>query len=66
MSLNTPSRRCLLNACVLFGYAAALSPGHAQTKAPVQVVTKANVDDALASAPKPAAPYHDPFAELAE
>ena len=38
MSLNTPSRRCLLNACVLFGYAAALSPGHAQTKAPVQVV----------------------------
>ncbi len=35
-------------------------------KAPVQVVTKANVDDALASAPKPAAPYDDPFAELAE
>lgn len=35
-------------------------------KAPVQVVTKANVDDALASAPKPAAPYDDPFAELAK
>ncbi len=35
-------------------------------KAPVQVVTKANVDDALASAPKPAAPYENPFAELAK
>lgn len=32
--------------------------------APVQVVTKDNVDDALASAPKPAAAYDDPFAEL--
>ncbi|MCZ0726543.1 substrate-binding domain-containing protein [Mycolicibacterium iranicum] len=38
----------------------------ANVKAPVQVVTKANVDDALASAPKPAAPYDDPFAELAK
>ncbi len=38
----------------------------ANVKAPVQVVTKANVDDALASAPKPAAPYEDPFAELAK
>jgi ribose transport system substrate-binding protein/D-allose transport system substrate-binding protein len=36
----------------------------ADVKAPVQVVTKANVDDALASAPKPAAPYENPFAEL--
>ncbi len=35
-------------------------------KAPVQVVTKANVDAALASAPKPAAPYENPFAELAK
>jgi ABC-type sugar transport system substrate-binding protein len=35
-------------------------------KAPVQVVTKANVDAALASAPKPAAPYDNPFAELAK
>ncbi len=33
-------------------------------KAPVQVVTKANVDTALAAAPKPAAPYEDPFAAL--
>lgn len=32
--------------------------------APVEVVTKANVDAALASAPKPAAPYDDPFVEL--
>ena len=32
--------------------------------APVQVVTKANVDAALSSAPKPAAPYDDPFTEL--
>jgi ribose transport system substrate-binding protein/D-allose transport system substrate-binding protein len=38
----------------------------ADVKAPVQVVTKANVDDALASAPKPAAPYENPFAELAK
>ena len=38
----------------------------ANVKAPVQVVTKANVDAALAAAPKPAAPYEDPFAELAE
>ena len=37
-----------------------------QVNAPVQVVTKANVDAALASAPKPAAPYEDPFAELAK
>ena len=36
----------------------------ADVKAPVQVVTKANVDAALASAPKPAAPYENPFAEL--
>lgn len=33
-------------------------------KAPVQVVTKDNVDAALSAAPKPAAPYEDPFAEL--
>ena len=32
--------------------------------APVQVVTKVNVDAALSSAPKPAAPYDDPFADL--
>ena len=38
----------------------------ANVKAPVQVVTKANVDAALAAAPKPAAPYEDPFAELAK
>ena len=38
----------------------------ANVKAPVQVVTKANVDAALASAPKPAAPYENPFAELAK
>ena len=37
-----------------------------QVKAPVQVVTKDNVDAALASAPKPAAPYDNPFAELAK
>jgi ABC-type sugar transport system substrate-binding protein len=38
----------------------------ANVKAPVQVVTKANVDAALASAPKPAAPYENPFTELAK
>jgi ribose transport system substrate-binding protein/D-allose transport system substrate-binding protein len=38
----------------------------ADVKAPVQVVTKTNVDAALASAPKPAAPYENPFAELAK
>ena len=38
----------------------------ANVKAPVQVVTKANVDAALAAAPKPAAPYDDPFTELAK
>jgi ABC-type sugar transport system substrate-binding protein len=38
----------------------------ANVSAPVQVVTKENVDAALASAPKPAAPYDDPFAELAK
>ena len=38
MPLSTPSRRSLLNVCVLCGFAAALSPGHAQTKAPVQVI----------------------------
>lgn len=38
----------------------------ANVKAPVQVVTKDNVDAALAAAPKPAAPYDDPFAELAK
>jgi ABC-type sugar transport system substrate-binding protein len=38
----------------------------ADVKAPVQVVTKANVDAALSSAPKPAAPYENPFAELAK
>ncbi|MBX7431735.1 substrate-binding domain-containing protein [Mycobacterium sp. Y57] len=32
--------------------------------APVQVVTKENVDAALSAAPKPAEPYEDPFAEL--
>jgi ribose transport system substrate-binding protein/D-allose transport system substrate-binding protein len=36
----------------------------ATVNAPVQVVTKDNVDAALSSAPKPAAPYDDPFAEL--
>jgi ribose transport system substrate-binding protein/D-allose transport system substrate-binding protein len=36
----------------------------ANVTAPVQVVTKDNVDAALSSAPKPAAPYDDPFAEL--
>ena len=35
-----------------------------KVNAPVQVVTKANVDAALSSAPKPAAPYDDPFAEM--
>lgn len=38
----------------------------ADVKAPVQVVTKANVDAALASAPKPAEPYDNPFTELAK
>jgi ABC-type sugar transport system substrate-binding protein len=38
----------------------------AKVDAPVQVVTKENVDAALSSAPKPAAPYEDPFAELAK
>jgi ribose transport system substrate-binding protein/D-allose transport system substrate-binding protein len=38
----------------------------AKVNAPVQVVTKENVDGALSSAPKPAAPYEDPFAELAK
>ena len=38
MPLSTPSRRSLLNVCVLCGFAAAPSPGHAQTKAPVQVI----------------------------
>jgi ribose transport system substrate-binding protein/D-allose transport system substrate-binding protein len=38
----------------------------ARVDAPVQVVTKENVDAALASAPKPADPYDDPFAELAK
>jgi hypothetical protein len=36
----------------------------ASVKAPVQVVTKANVDAALAAAPKPAEAYDDPFTEL--
>lgn len=36
----------------------------ANVKAPVQVVTKDNVDKALASAPKPGDSYDDPFAEL--
>ena len=36
----------------------------ASVKAPVQVVTKANVDAALAAAPKPADAYDDPFTEL--
>jgi ribose transport system substrate-binding protein/D-allose transport system substrate-binding protein len=36
----------------------------ASVKAPVQVVTKANVDAALASAPKPAEAYDDPFTAL--
>ena len=35
-----------------------------KVNAPVQVVTKANVDAALSSAPKPAAPYDDPFAVM--
>ena len=38
MSLSNSSRRSLLNARVLCGYAVALSPSHAQTKAPAQVV----------------------------
>jgi ribose transport system substrate-binding protein/D-allose transport system substrate-binding protein len=38
----------------------------AKVNAPVQVVTKENVDGALSSAPKPASPYEDPFAELAK
>lgn len=33
-------------------------------KAPTQVITKANVDAALAAAPKPGESYDDPFAEL--
>ena len=36
----------------------------ATVDAPVQVVTKANVDAALASAPKPAEAYDNPFTEL--
>jgi ABC-type sugar transport system substrate-binding protein len=36
----------------------------ANVNAPVQVVTKDNADAALGSAPKPAAPYDDPFASL--
>jgi ABC-type sugar transport system substrate-binding protein len=36
----------------------------ATVKAPVQVVTKDNVDAALSAAPKPGDPYTDPFAEL--
>ncbi|HEX2284145.1 MAG TPA: substrate-binding domain-containing protein [Mycobacterium sp.] len=36
----------------------------AKVDAPVQVVTKENVDAALAAAPKPASPYDNPFAEL--
>ncbi|HET7475224.1 MAG TPA: substrate-binding domain-containing protein [Dermatophilaceae bacterium] len=36
----------------------------ASVKAPVQVVTKDNVDKALASAPKPGEAYDDPFAAL--
>ncbi len=35
-----------------------------QVQAPVQVVTKDNVDKALASAPKPGEAYDDPFAKL--
>ncbi len=35
-----------------------------KVNAPVQVVTKENVDAALASAPKPAAAYDDPFTAL--
>jgi ABC-type sugar transport system substrate-binding protein len=38
----------------------------AKVDAPVQVVTKDNVDGALSSAPKPASPYDDPFTELAK
>jgi ribose transport system substrate-binding protein/D-allose transport system substrate-binding protein len=38
----------------------------AKVNAPVQVVTKENVDGALSAAPKPGAPYDDPFAELAK
>jgi ribose transport system substrate-binding protein/D-allose transport system substrate-binding protein len=38
----------------------------AKVNAPVQVVTKENVDGALSSAPKPSAPYEDPFVELAK
>lgn len=33
-------------------------------KAPVQLITKANVDKALAVTPKPAGPYDDPFKTL--
>ena len=36
----------------------------ANVNAPVQLVTKDNVDAALSAAPKPAAPYDDPFAGL--
>lgn len=36
----------------------------ATVKAPVQVVTKTNVDKALAAAPKPGESYDDPFAAL--
>lgn len=36
----------------------------ANVEAPVQVVTKENVDAALDAAPKPAEPYEDPFVEL--
>jgi ribose transport system substrate-binding protein/D-allose transport system substrate-binding protein len=36
----------------------------ADVKAPVQVVTKENVDKALAAAPKPGESYDDPFAGL--
>jgi ABC-type sugar transport system substrate-binding protein len=39
-------------------------PLPANVNAPVQVVTKDNVDAALSSAPKPAGPYDDPFASL--
>lgn len=38
MSLSNSSRRSLLNARVLCGYAVALRPSHAQTKAPAQAV----------------------------
>jgi len=39
-------------------------PLPANVKAPVQVVTKANVDKALSAAPKPGEAYDDPFAGL--